>query len=647
MTSAFGAPAADAPAARTDHKLAAALLPALVLFLAYLATAAAGLGWATVAGAASPVWPAAGVGVAGLAIAGRRYWPAIILGLLAATQLTGASHGLVSQIAMGLGNALAAVVGALVLCRFTDNGLWGLTRLREVIGLLVAGSAAAAVSALVGVVALVSDGALPAHAAARVFQTWLFGDAVGVFIFGGLILAWHKVRAERWQPFNVAHLIVTLIVVASLSWYVFFGEAEARTFLVLPALIWAAFLLSTPGATASLAVLAAVSIAGTTLGHGPFTLGTDSGAANLVLLQQYLAISALMALLLASVAEERRAEALQRTGAAEALAASRLAELTSLYESAPIGLAFFSRDYRYLRINEELAAANGVPVEQHIGRTIREVLDDKAPPVEPIIDRIFATGEPVRDLEVSGETPLQPGVTRHWLTGFYPIFDDDGAVKAVGAWVIEISERKAAQERETLLAREVDHRAKNLLAVVQSIVQLTPGDDGTELKTSVVGRIQALARAHSLLSDARWDGVVLGELVAEELAPFSSHRSGQVTFDGPAITLRPAAAQSLALVLHELATNAAKYGALSDERGRLDVQWRRDREDGKSFVEILWTESNGPAVQKPEQMGFGSNIIRTSVERQLRGRVTKEWRAEGLICRLYVPSVEVATASDG
>ena len=325
----------------------------------------------------------------------------------------------------------------------------------------------------------------------------------------------------------------------------------------------------------------------------------------------------------------------------------RTAELASLYESAPIGLAFFDREYRYLRINSELATANGLPAEQHIGRTAREIVGDSAGAVEGVIDRVFETGQTVRDLEISATSPNNPSLPRHWLTGFYPIFDG-GAVVAVGAWVLEISERKAAQERETLLAREVDHRAKNLLAVVQSIVQLTPGENGPELKKSVVGRIQALARAHSLLSDSRWDGVALGELVREELTPFASHGSTSVVFEGPALTLRPAAAQSLALVLHELATNAAKYGALSDTDGRLQVEWKRDDGvEGRPFLDILWTESGGPPVEKPEAFGFGSNIIRASVERQLRGQVIKDWRPEGLVATLRIPWSEVVRGGEG
>jgi PAS domain S-box-containing protein len=333
--------------------------------------------------------------------------------------------------------------------------------------------------------------------------------------------------------------------------------------------------------------------------------------------------------------------------ASEMRLARQVAELNALYDSAPIGLAFVSRDYRYLKINRELAAINGLPVEAHLGRTIGEVLGDHAAGVEPFIARVFETGEAIGNLEFTGHAPREPGRVRDFLAGFYPIKDDAGVVQAVGGWVLEISERKAAQERELLLAREVDHRAKNLLAVVQSIVQLTPGDDGPTLKSSVIGRIQALARAHSLLSDARWDGVDLGQLVEEELAPYASAGSQRIVVEGPRITLRPAAAQSLALVLHELATNAVKYGALSRDEGRLQVCWRREANAGKAVVEIEWTESDGPAVREPQQVGFGSNIIRTSVERQLRGQLLKEWRPEGLVCCMRIPSIEVATAGEG
>jgi two-component sensor histidine kinase len=322
--------------------------------------------------------------------------------------------------------------------------------------------------------------------------------------------------------------------------------------------------------------------------------------------------------------------------------AKQLAELDALYGSAPIGLGFFDREYRYVRINEELAAINGVPAADHIGKTIREVLPVNAPSVEPFIDQVFATGQSVRDIEVSGETPLQPGITRHWLTGFYPVENDRSKVEAVGIWVVEISDRKRAEERETLLAREVDHRAKNLLAVVQSVVQLTQATSVAELKSGIVGRIQSLARAHSLLADGRWDGAQLGELVREELAPYLDGSAGRASVNGAPMLLRPAAAQSLALVIHELATNAAKYGALCSTKGTLKVEWKRTPE----LLEFSWVESGGPPVKLPSSDGFGSKIIRASIERQLHGELVQDWNPDGLRCTIRINAGEAIAAAE-
>ena len=250
----------------------------------------------------------------------------------------------------------------------------------------------------------------------------------------------------------------------------------------------------------------------------------------------------------------------------------------------------------------------------------------------------------MRDLEFSGETPQQPGVLRHWLAGFYPVKDAGGTVEAVGAWLIEISERKAAEQREHLLAREVDHRAKNLLAVVQSVMQLTRADTAEELKEAVLGRIQSLARAHGLLANARWEGVELSQLVTEEMAPFSDAGGSRVTISGPALLLWPAAAQSLALVIHELATNAAKYGALSTLDGRVEIKWAIASEP--PALAFDWLEQSSVAVAEPEIVGFGSRIIVASLERQLQGRVTKQWRPDGLHCRLEFPLRAAAPVAD-
>lgn len=253
-----------------------------------------------------------------------------------------------------------------------------------------------------------------------------------------------------------------------------------------------------------------------------------------------------------------------------------------------------------------------------------------------------------------------------FLSNKVPIYSADGSALGILGVSRDITERKrhwnelkesraqlaqqvlelqAAQQREQLLAREVDHRAKNLLAVVQSVVQLTRADSADELKKGLTGRIQALANAHALLADSRWDGVELSQLVADEMAPFAGGALPQVTFDGPGLRLSPAAAQSLALVLHELATNAAKYGALVTSNGRLSIGWKRLDEPSGSLV-LEWIETTPDPVREPSSLGFGSRIIRASVERQLRGRVTQRWLKSGLHCTLEVPLSSAAVKSE-
>jgi two-component sensor histidine kinase len=198
------------------------------------------------------------------------------------------------------------------------------------------------------------------------------------------------------------------------------------------------------------------------------------------------------------------------------------------------------------------------------------------------------------------------------------------------------AELEAAIERQSILAREVDHRAKNALAVVQSILRLTRAKDLKTYIDAVEGRISALSRAHALLSHTRWEGASLGQLVEEELAPYRTKDAARIIANGPAVTLQPVAAQTLALAIHELATNAAKYGALSCDSGRVAIRWILFPER----LEFSWEENGGPSIQSPSYRGFGINLISASIEGQLRGTTKFEWRPSGLVCELCVPRSE-------
>lgn len=208
----------------------------------------------------------------------------------------------------------------------------------------------------------------------------------------------------------------------------------------------------------------------------------------------------------------------------------------------------------------------------------------------------------------------------------------DGKPKAtryVGT-LVDITERKMAEERLLLLAREVDHRANNLMSVVQSLVGLSQAADMAELRAVISGRVHALARAHQLLSAARWAGADLRRLIEEELLAFSLDDEARVVITGEDISLSPAAAQSIAMAIHELTTNAAKYGALSARPGAVAVSWSVD---GGRLL-IRWTETGGPKVIKPKRSGFGASLIQRALSGAAMGEVRLDWRPEGLVCEL-------------
>jgi PAS domain S-box-containing protein len=206
----------------------------------------------------------------------------------------------------------------------------------------------------------------------------------------------------------------------------------------------------------------------------------------------------------------------------------------------------------------------------------------------------------------------------------------------------DVTARKADEERLQLLAREVDHRANNLLAVVQGTVSLSEAEDPAALKSVITGRVNALARAHQLLAQARWEGADLRRLVEEELLAFSLGDEHRVAVRGAPTALPPAAAQSVAMALHELATNAAKYGALSAPGGRVEVTWKRDY-DGA--LAITWREAGGPRVVKPTRKGLGTTVLGRALAGPIRGRTTLDWRPEGLVCQLFLPRAALEPAA--
>jgi two-component sensor histidine kinase len=227
------------------------------------------------------------------------------------------------------------------------------------------------------------------------------------------------------------------------------------------------------------------------------------------------------------------------------------------------------------------------------------------------------------------------------LVDIEAVRDDGGNIIGAVNCFQDITERKRAEEYEKTLAREVDHRAKNLLTLVQATVQLTQADTVEEFKAAINGRLQALSNAHKLLAASRWTGAELGSLVTEELAPYCPQGTSRAEIVGPELILQPRLAQTIAMVLHELTTNAVKYGALSVPWGHIRVQWSRD----ETHLVIRWSEADGPPVKAPTRQGFGTRVVNRVIESDLGGKLRFEWKPEGVVCEILVSVDQLADDS--
>jgi PAS domain S-box-containing protein len=221
-----------------------------------------------------------------------------------------------------------------------------------------------------------------------------------------------------------------------------------------------------------------------------------------------------------------------------------------------------------------------------------------------------------------------------------PIRDDAGRIVGASKIARDIGERKSTERRLRLMADELDHRAKNVLAVAQAMLRLTRADDVRQYVAAVEGRIAALARAHAQVAESHWHGADLALLVRSGLEPFRADL-GRLAISGPEALLGPVAAQALSIVLHELATNAAKHGSLSVPDGSVEVSWTLA---GDGDLTLRWVESGGPPVVEPARRGFGSRVVERQVPDQLGGAARIEWAAAGLRCEFRVPAAHLAPA---
>jgi PAS domain S-box-containing protein len=310
------------------------------------------------------------------------------------------------------------------------------------------------------------------------------------------------------------------------------------------------------------------------------------------------------------------------------LAEERLSSLASIVESSDDAIVSKNLDGVITTWNRGAERIFGYTAEEAVGRPITIVIPENRQSEEREILTRIRRGERIDHFETIRQRKHGSLITVSLTVS--PVKNAEGKIVRASKVARDITEQKLSQEKIATLAREAEHRSKNLLSSVQAVVNFSNSDTPEGLKEVIQGRIQALANVHSLFVETRWIGAEISAIATQELAPYCEENQGRVSIDGPPTLLEPTVAQAIAVTLHELATNAAKYGSLSDAKGHIDLKWQH-KTDGQLI--LRWTETGGPAVQKPTHQGFGSRVIERMIG-QLRGKVQFDWLQEGLVCEI-------------
>ena len=280
-------------------------------------------------------------------------------------------------------------------------------------------------------------------------------------------------------------------------------------------------------------------------------------------------------------------------------------------------------DYRYLVTNPAFATHTGIGGV--IGRTMREVFPEASAFWYDTFDSVIGSGEAFR---------FEHGmVTRGRVFDIYACRLDDGTRRRVAVLFNDITERKRHEQHQRLLLHELNHRVKNTLVTVQSMAMQSfrPGVDPELARLQFEGRLMALSRAHDILTRESWSRAPLAGIVGEAIAPYRDQHHDRLHAEGPLVWLPPRHALAFAMVLHELGTNAVKYGALSNQDGRVDIRWQAN-----GTLRLTWTESGGPPVEPPTGRGFGSRLIERGLRHEIGGRVTLDFAPGGVVCVIEV-----------
>jgi PAS domain S-box-containing protein len=578
-------------------------------------------------------WPAAGVAAGALIAFGPRARWAVVAGTMVATIVANllGDRNLLSSIVFAVCNAGEALLAAGLIERFFGSP-FNLDRLRHVLGLLGAATIAAAVSGIGGTLGF----ALFHGATASMFvtwQNWFASDALGIITIAPLIIGLASATREPPARNETIEGLVALASLVVMSVIVIALPPEPWTTVVpiallFPVLLWIAARCRPMFAAAAAFIVTLAIVWTTTIGIGHFGDPGLPMADRVLAARAGILAVALCAYVLAALFAERRQH--------EAALAESEARLQEALTAGAVTTFVWD-----VSAGSSQRSANAAQI---LGFDPRQIFTPSN-----FLSQVHPDDRERFKALVRGVIPQRPAYTitfrfkrpdgrEVWIEETAKAeFDAVGRLVRLKGLTLDVTARKRSEDQQSLLIAALDHRVKNLLARVAAVAKDMRHGSGSldDYVQALERRMQSMAGAHALLSQNRWDGVDLAELVHRQLAPNGT--DANTTLGGPNITLPAAVTQALAMVLHELATNAAKYGALSTPHGRVEVNWNREPGEDAANLSIAWREVGGPAVAASPDCRYGVSIIRDLIPQELGGSVDLAFASSGVCCKMEIP----------
>lgn len=579
-------------------------------------------------------WPASGVAAGVLIAVGRAVrWP-VATGTMAATIVANllGDRTFAGAITFGLCNAGEAILTAVLVERqFGSN--FSLDRLRHVLGLLSAAVFAAAVSGIGGALGfkLFHGSTAPIL---TIWQHWFTSDALGIVTVAPLLIG--IAAAARDPPLKseaIEGSMALMAITVTSAINIFLPRESWATLvpivLLFPLLLWLAARGRPVFAAAAAFIVALTIVWTTTFGIGYFGDPDLPIADRILAAQAAILTTSLCTFVLAALfAERRQHEAALSEGAARLQEALTAGAVTAFEWDVRTGSSHRSDNAAKILGYDPQAPFTGTdflarihPADRvHFKAHVRSVRSDS--PSYAVTFRVMG-----------------PDGQEMWLEETATAeFDAAGHCARIKGLTVDITERKRADEHQRSLIAELDHRVKNVLARVAVVAMYTRQGSNTidEFIQALDRRIQSMAVAHELLSHGHWQGVRVADIVRRQLAPYAT--DANMTTGGPDVTLTAAATEALGMVLHELVTNASKYGALSIPDGRVSVTWEcQNSGEPATSLMIVWREAGGPPVSAPTQNGYGTSLICDLIPHELGGTVDLAFSAKGVCCTIEIP----------